>query len=120
MLDADFVVDRIGAGVGAYWAAVSHGAYRPTFHAGGTVEIDAGETSEQCIERALARSSRRADGVLVVADAQHAADQPGGRSTPGSWLSCTDVCSAAETGRYVYVGANDFQPDRSMRRCRST
>lgn len=108
MLDADFIVDRIGADVGAYWAAVSHGAYRPTFHAGGSVQIGATETSEQCIERALARSSGRAEAVLVVADAQHADDQPGGRSTPGSWLSCTAVCSAAETGRYVYIGANDF------------
>ena len=49
-----------------------------------------------------------ADAVLVVADAQHASDQPGGRSSPGSWSTCDGSCPAGETGRAVYVGANDF------------
>jgi hypothetical protein len=106
--NADFVVDQIAERVDTYWAAVSHGAYRPRFVAGGSVTIDATEHSQQCIDSALARATPDADAVLVVATAQHASDQPGGRSTPGSWLDCTDACAAAATGRYVYIGANDF------------
>lgn len=106
------VVRRIGGPVGSFYAHISHGAYRPDFTVGGTVAISSTDTSQRCIDSAIARSDRTdgADAVLVVANAQHAADQPGGRSTPGGWLTCTDDCSAATTGRSVYVGANDFHP----------
>ncbi len=106
------VVQRIGGPVVSFFTDISHGAYRPEFTVGGTVAISSTDTSQQCIDSAFARSDRAhdADAVFVVADAQHAADQPGGRSTPGGWLTCTADCSAAATGRSVYVGANDFHP----------
>jgi hypothetical protein len=110
VLDAPTVAQRIGDDVSNYWATVSHGNYRPTFAVGGTVSAADTGTSQSCIDRALAASGAQADAVLVVADAQHAADQPGGRSSPGSWLECTDQCAAQQTGRFVYVGANDFAP----------
>jgi M6 family metalloprotease-like protein len=115
-LNADFVVRQIAGGVGAYWSAVSHDAYRPRFVAGGIVSIAATETSQQCIDAALHRARRDADAVLVVANAQHASDQAGGRSTPGGWLECTEACDAPSTRRYVYIGANDFTAalDRPM------
>lgn len=109
-MTAESVVERIADGVATYWAAISHNAYRPTFVAGGIVAISAADNHQRCIDDALAGSRPDAAAVLVVADAQHAADQPGGRSSPGSWLTCTDVCNAAATGRFVYVGANDFHP----------
>jgi hypothetical protein len=102
------LVERFAAGVGAYWTTVTHGQYQPVFSAGGEVEIGATDTSEVCIDRALAAAGDGSDAVLVIADAQHADDQPGGRAAPGSWLTCTDSCSARATGRYVYLGANDF------------
>lgn len=106
-LTAEGVITTVASGVADYFTTVSHGAYTPRFRAGGTVHIDRDDTSETCIERALDASSDEADAVLVVATAQHVADQPGGRATPGDR---TDA-PAGLTGRMVYVGANDFHRD---------
>ncbi|MBI5089741.1 MAG: hypothetical protein HZB15_13040 [Actinobacteria bacterium] len=102
------LIARFGPGVEAYWSAVTHGRYRPVFAPGGETEVEPADTSQTCIDRALAASSATADAVLVIADAQHAADQPGGRSSPGSWSTCAEACAARSTGRHVYLGANDF------------
>jgi M6 family metalloprotease-like protein len=110
-LTADSIVDRLDEPIATYFDDISHGSYRPTFAPGGMVEISPADHSQQCIDRALDRADPTADAVLVVATAQHAPDQPGGRSTPGSWLDCTARCSAVATRRVVYVGANDFHPE---------
>jgi hypothetical protein len=48
-------------------------------------------------------------GVLVVADAEHNANQPGGFGSPGD--ACADPpCPASVTRRSAYVGAADFDP----------
>ncbi len=47
---------------------------------------------------------------MVVADAEHNADEPGGFANPGS--TCADPpCSVSTTRRSAYVGAADFSPD---------
>ncbi|MBJ7426297.1 MAG: hypothetical protein JHD22_05100 [Ilumatobacteraceae bacterium] len=43
---------------------------------------------------------------MVVADAEHGADEFGGRGTPG--VGCSESCSARDTRRSVYAGAGDF------------
>ena len=45
-------------------------------------------------------------GVIVVADAEHGADEFGGWGTPG--VGCTVSCSARKTRRSVYAGGGDF------------
>ena len=104
--DVDEIVDLLGP-VSDYYTRWSGGRYSLRFvPATRDVSILPTETSEQCVDRALEQSSPRAEGVIVVADAQHAEDAEGGRGGPGS--ACADDCSAKATGRYVYVGASDF------------
>jgi hypothetical protein len=93
-----------------YFATISHGRYRPVFTAGATVEIDEADGPQACVDAALAVVSPTARGVLVVGDAEQAADQPGGFGTMGGECA-TPPCSAAESRRAVYVGASDFHPD---------
>jgi hypothetical protein len=110
-LTPDDLVARIGERVSGYFATVSHGAYVPTFVAGGTVAMSASDTDADCVDGALDRSSADADTVLAVADAEHAADQPGGWGRPGTWPTCDGTCPASTTLRAAYVGASDFHPD---------
>ena len=110
-LTPDDVVARVGERVATYFRTVSHGAYTPSFVAGGTVAMNAADTDADCVDAALDGSSPQADTVLAVADAEHAADQPGGWGRPGAWLTCTGACPAATTRRAAYVGASDFHPD---------
>jgi hypothetical protein len=101
------VLDR---DVGAYFDVLSHGRYRPRFRPGGEVTIAASEEPQACVDNALADSSPQSHGVIVVADAEHNADEPGGFANPGS--SCAHPpCSASGTRRSVYVGAADFSPE---------
>ncbi|MFM8562448.1 MAG: hypothetical protein ACKOCE_00980 [Acidimicrobiia bacterium] len=95
--------------VSDYFARWSGGAYVPRFvPATREVSILADESSPECVERAIDQSADESDGVIVIADAQHAEDVEGGRGGPGR--PCTDDCSARATRRYVYVGASDFMP----------
>lgn len=109
------VVDRIGDGVGDYFDGVSQGAYSPHLVAGGTVAMGATDTDADCVDAALDRSSSSADAVLAVATAEHTASSPGGWGRPGTWLTCSTDCSAAQTRRAAYVGASDFSPEREGR-----
>ena len=47
--------------------------------------------------------------MLAVADAEHAADQPGGIGSGGDTHRAEAPASAAR--RWAYVGANDFSAD---------
>jgi hypothetical protein len=100
------VARRLQASVPEYFAALSAGAYRPVFVAGGDVAIAADDDHQACIDGALDRSSEAADAVYVVADAEHDGDQPGGLAQAGT--GCT--CPARTSRRMVYVGASDFDP----------
>jgi hypothetical protein len=104
--DADEIVALLRP-VSDYYERWSGGRYELRFVAAANeVSILSTETSQQCVDRALDRSSPSAEGVVVVADAQHAQNAQGGRGGPGS--PCVDDCSARTTGRFVYVGASDF------------
>lgn len=106
-LDADEVAAELGV-VADYFARVSNGRYRPGFLAGGEVDADEGGP-EQCADRALAASRPEASAVLVVEDAEHAADHPGGWGRPGN--GCAGSCPARRSRRAVVVGGADFHPD---------
>ena len=101
------LVDRIAPAVGAYFDELGHGAYSIGFVAGGEVALAAGDDHQRCVEEALDRSGPATDAVLVVADAEHRADAPGGTGQSGT--GC--VCPARESRRSAYVGASDFRPD---------
>ena len=103
---ADQIVEQL-APVSEYYERWSGGHYTVRFvPTAADVSVLTTETSQQCVDRALGRSSPDAQGVLVVSDAQHAEGFEGGRGGPGT--ACDDDCSAKVTRRYVYVGASDF------------
>lgn len=96
--------------VGAYFATLSNGAYRPHFSPGGEVTIARTDEPQACVDLALAASGPEARGVIAVADAEHNASVPGGFGNPGSGCGATP-CPASKSRRSAYVGAADFSPD---------
>ena len=104
-LSSDEIVKRLTPVV-SYFKRHSYGRYQPVFSAGQDVAISDTETSEDCVERALDQSGPEVRGVMVVADAEHGADEFGGWGTPG--VGCTVSCSARKTRRSVYAGGGDF------------
>ncbi len=105
------VTDVVNRGVPSYFDTLSHGQYRPVFSAGGEVTIAANDEPQACVDGAIAGAGDGADAVLVVADAEHAADQSGGFGSSGNPCPASGVCSIATTRRLAYVGASDFHPD---------
>lgn len=105
------VTDVVNGRVPAYFDTLSHGQYRPLFTAGGEVIIAAHDEPQACVDGAIAGAASDTDAVLVVADAEHAADQPGGFGSGGDPCPATGACSIAATRRVAYVGASDFHPD---------
>jgi hypothetical protein len=109
-LSPDHLATVLDRNVGRYFEVVSHGRYRPRFSAGGEVTIGAADEPQACVDKAIAASRANAQGVMVVADAEHNANQPGGFGNPGS--TCAEPpCSASKTRRSAYIGAADFSPD---------
>ena len=104
------VVDILNAKVSGYFDTISHGLYRPQFTAGGEVTISADDEPQTCVDKAIEPASPQAHGVLVVADAEHHAGQPGGFANPGNGCQKT-LCSASVSRRSAYVGAADFSAD---------
>ena len=108
-LRADALSTILNDKVGAYFNTLSHGDYRPQFSAAGEVSIAATDEPQACVDKALAAAGPQSRGVLVVADAEHNANQPGGFGNAGD--ACPDPpCSASVTRRSAYVGAADFDP----------
>lgn len=95
--------------VGAYFDRLSNGDYRPRFSGAGEVSIGAADEPQACVDKALAGATTLSHGVIVVADAEHNANQPGGFATPGS-ACAAPPCPASVTRRSAYVGAADFDP----------
>lgn len=104
-LSSSEIVKRLTPVV-SYFKRHSYARYQPVFSAGPDVTISDTETSEDCVERALDQSGPEVRGVMVVADAEHGADEFSGSGTPG--VGCTTSCSARKTRRSVYIGAGDF------------
>ena len=101
----------LAAGVTAYFETVSHGQYSPRFVAGGEVQMATGDEPQACIDQAIAGAAVETGAVLAVADAEHAVGQPGGFSSGGDECPLDPPCGAAQSRRFVYVGASDFHPD---------
>ena len=104
------VADVVNAAVPAYFDTISNGEYQPVFAAGGEVTISADDESQACVDAAIAGAGDDTEAVLVVADAEHGADQPGGFGSVGDPCPASGACSIATTRRAAYVGASDFHP----------
>lgn len=111
-IDADRATVLLNKHVSAFFRTLSHGLYAPEFLAGGEVPIDVDESDERCVEKAVNKSADEATGVVVIADAEHRSDQPGGWGRPGRPCdAAATLCSARVTGRATYIGASDFHPE---------
>ncbi|CAB4857328.1 unannotated protein [freshwater metagenome] len=106
----DDVAAKLDTTVTPYFEALSHGLYHPHFVAGLTLTMAPGETHDQCLQRAIDASGATTAAVLVVANAEHLATEPGGWGLAGSACT-TEFCPARQTRRALYVGASDFHPD---------
>jgi hypothetical protein len=104
------VVEILNARVSDYFDTLSHGLYRPRFTVGGEVSVTAADEPQTCVDKAIESASPQARGVLVVADAEHNAGQPGGFASPGGQCP-KPPCSASTTRRSAYVGAADFSAE---------
>ena len=94
-----------------YFERWSGGRYTTTFIPGVTVAIDEDEDAQACVEDALESSSQKATGLVVIADAAHREDVPGGWAQSG--IGCANpnhTCSAKLSRRAVYLGGADFFP----------
>jgi hypothetical protein len=105
-LVAEQVARVVQRRVAAYFSTVSNGRYTPEFRSGGAVALAPDGEPAGCVEQALRGSSDEAQGVLVVATAEHVAEQPGTWSNGGA--GCATPCAASVSRRHVYVGAADF------------
>lgn len=93
--------------VAGYFERWSRGLYEMTLVPGAVVAIEDDDEAQACVEAAIAVSSQESSGVIVVADALHRGDVPGGWAQPG--VGCaTTPCAARDSRRAVYVGAADF------------
>ena len=108
-LHPDQIAAIVAKKVGTYFRELSHGAYRPVFTGGGEVTIGPGDEPQACVDQALTHAGPSAHGVLVVADAEHNATEPGGFANAGSCQQ--PPCNATTSRRFAYVGAADFSPD---------
>jgi hypothetical protein len=106
-LQPDALATILNAKVSAYFDTLSRGAYRPQFAGAGEVTIAAADEPQACVDMALIAASASAHGVIVVADAEHNDNQPGGFANPGS-ACAAPPCTASVTRRSAYVGAADF------------
>lgn len=102
------VAQLANAHVSPYYARLSHGQYRPVFGVGDEVTIAADDEPQACVDAAIAGAGDHAEAVLVVADAEHAADQAGGFGSAGEPCPTDAPCPVAISRRAAYVGANDF------------
>lgn len=104
-IGTDEIVARLD-GVSEYFERWSQGRYTIEWKASPDVAIDADEDSYDCVDRALDASADDTHGVLVIADAQHSVEAPGGWGRRGE--SCERPCPARTSRRAAYVGAADF------------
>ena len=104
-IDVDAIVERLD-GVSEYFSRWSHDRYTIDWVAAPDVALGRSDDSYDCVDRALDASDASTSGVLVVADAQHAADAPGGWGRRGE--RCDRPCAASDSRRAAYVGASDF------------
>lgn len=100
-------VVRAIAPVRDYFARWSAGRYSLELVPGPDLGIAATDTAQSCLDAGLDASDPQVTGVVVIADAPHREDRPGGWSQPGTGCRTAD-CPARATRRGVYLGAADF------------
>lgn len=105
------VTQAVNVRVSFYFDELSHGQYRPVFSVGGEVTIGADDEPQACVDSAIASAGAGAEAVLVVADAEHVPDQPGGFGSGGDPCPTETGCPVAVSRRAAYVGASDFGPE---------
>lgn len=110
-IDPAVVARLLDEHVGRYFATISGGRYRPGFRPGGEVSLGVADDSQDCADLALDGARADSDAVLLVADAEHAGDRPGGWGRPANPRCRGRRCPAGESRRAVYVGAGDFHLD---------
>lgn len=102
------VARSVSARVPDYFEAVSQGAYRPSFVAGGEVTLGVDDPPTYCVDEAIRQSQPTSRAVLVVADADHAEGFQGGIGSPGTLTKGSAAVPVKSSRRYVYVGGADF------------
>ncbi|CAN5516255.1 hypothetical protein BH10ACT2_BH10ACT2_21710 [soil metagenome] len=110
-LTAAGVAEILNARVTTYFDTISHGQYHPQFHAGGEATLGIDQQPQLCVDRAIVGADDTADAVLVVADAEHRPEQPGGFGSEGVSCPGEPPCPVFDSHRAAYVGASDFHPD---------
>lgn len=110
-LTAAGVAEILNARVTPYFETISHGLYQPQFHAGDEATLGADQGPQVCVDAAIAGADDTADAILVVADAEHRPEQPGGFGNAGVPCPAEPPCPVLDSHRAAYVGASDFHPD---------
>jgi hypothetical protein len=110
-LTAAGVAEILNARVTPYFEAISHGLYRPQFHAGSDATLRADQEPQACVEQAIVGADDTTDAVVVVADAEHVTAHPGGFGNVGVQCPALPPCPVLDSRRAAYVGASDFHPD---------
>ncbi len=110
-LEPQHVTDLLNQFIVPYFETLSHDQYQPSFVAGGEVAIEKDQTNNDCVSQAQEQAGDDIDGLIVIADAEHGANQPGGWGRPGDPCPDNVPCPAKVSGRATYIGASDFHPD---------
>ena len=110
-LAAADVAAILNAHVTTYFTTISHGQYQPQFRAGGEATLRNDQGPDVCVDKAIVGADDTTDAVLVVADAEHRPEQPGGFGNAGVPCPVEPPCSVFDSHRSAYVGASDFHPD---------
>ena len=110
-LTAAGVADILNTRVAPYFDAISHGLYQPQFYAGSDATLRADQEPQVCVEQAVQGADDTADAVLVVADAEHVTEHPGGFGNVGVQCPADPPCPVLDSRRAAYVGASDFHSD---------
>lgn len=110
-LNVDTVTKQVTEHITPYFDTLSNGQYHPEFVAGGEVTIAVNGSNRDCVDKAQQQTADDIDGLVVIADAEHAENQHGGWGRPGEPCKGDAPCPASVSGRAAYVGASDFHPD---------
>lgn len=110
-LTAAGVAEILNTRVTAYFDAISHGLYHPQFLAGGEATLGSDQEPQVCVDQAIVGADDTTDAVLVVADAEHRPEFPGGFGNAGVPCPAEPPCPVLDSRRSAYVGAGDFHPD---------
>jgi hypothetical protein len=105
------VAEMLNARVTTYFDAISHGLYHPQFLAGDEATLAIDEEPQACVDQAIVGADDTTDVVLVVADAEHRPEFPGGFGSAGDPCPAEPPCPVLDSRRSAYVGASDFHPD---------